>query len=305
MSGDTSFAVMSGAGKEPEPAEVRIDARIDARYGGLPPQERRVADFLLEHLGDLAIFSAADISRETGVSKATVSRLFRKLGFDDFREVRDHARSLRSRGLPVASPALSGHHADESGTPTSGLQRHQAHEQENLAKLSALLANGRLSAAVSMLAGAKRISVIGLRNSYPIALHLHQQLVQARTDVRVSPQPGQTLGEELAKLRVGDLVVAVGFRRRPAVFSRMIRWISDSEAKLLCIGDSTSRHYAGDADLWLECPISTDGAFDSYSAPMSLVSVLANGVLNALLPESRRRISAIAAAYEDLDELEL
>ncbi|MGJ9373484.1 MurR/RpiR family transcriptional regulator [Nesterenkonia sp. CF4.4] len=279
--------------------ETRIDARIDARYGSLPPQERRVADFLLEHLGDLAIFSAADISRETGVSKATVSRLFRKLDFEDFREVKDHARALRSRGVPTAAPVSS---ADNDAS--TGVQRHEARDHENLARLGAGLAEGRLQQAVEMLAAAERVTVLGLRNSYPVALHLHQQLIQTRSKVRLAPQPGQTLGEELAGIGAGDLVVAVGFRRRPVVFGKAVRAVAASSAQLLCLGDSTSRHYAMEADCWIECPIDSEGAFDSYAAAMSLVSLLANGVLNRQLGAGRKRISAIAKAYDELDELE-
>ncbi|EXF25679.1 RpiR family transcriptional regulator [Nesterenkonia sp. AN1] len=279
--------------------ETRIDARIDARYGSLPPQERHVADFLLEHLGDLAIFSAADISRETGVSKATVSRLFRKLDFEDFREVKDHARALRSRGVPTAAPVTS---ADNDAS--TGVQRHEARDHENLARLGAGLAEGRLQQAVEMLAAAERVIVLGLRNSYPVALHLHQQLIQTRSKVRLAPQPGQTLGEELAGIGSGDLVVAVGFRRRPVVFGRAVRAVAASPAQLLCLGDSTSRHYAMEADCWIECPIDSEGAFDSYAAAMSLVSLLANGVLNRQLGAGRRRLSAIAKAYDELEELE-
>ncbi len=39
---------------------------------------------------------------------------------------------------------------------------------------------------------ARRIVVIGMRNAYPAALHLRQQLLQARGQVLVLPQPGQT-----------------------------------------------------------------------------------------------------------------
>lgn len=285
---------------EETPREIRIDARIDARYGSLPPQERRVADFLLEHLGDLAIFSAADISRETGVSKATVSRLFRKLDFDDFKEVRDHARALRHRGLPTASPVITGDSED-----SSGVARHEVKEQENLSRLVALLGDGRLTDAMGRIAAAERVVIVGLRNSYPVALHLHQQLIQARDQVRVAPQPGQTLGEEVAGLGEKDLVIAIGFRRRPAVFQRLIDRLEQSPVQVICIGDGTSRRYAVQADCWLECPIDSAGAFDSYATAMSLVGVLANSVLNERISTGRKRISAIAAVYDDLDELEL
>lgn len=276
----------------------RIDARIEATYADMPPQERRVADFLLEHLGDLAIFSAAEISRHTGVSKATVSRMFRKLGFEDFKEVRDHALALRASGQPTAAPVLSG---DNDST---GVQRHIEHENQNLTRLTEQLSDGRLGQAVELVKNAKRILIIGLRNGYPPAAHLHHQLIQMRDEVRLAPQPGQSLGEELTGVQQGDLIILLGFRRRPQLFSQLARQTAASEADVLCIGDATARPYAQGADCWIECPVDSGGAFDSYAAPMSLISLLANGVLNASLPASRRRISHVAAAYDDLEELE-
>ncbi|MBB5832544.1 hypothetical protein [Brachybacterium aquaticum] len=78
-----AIRVLPSAGLREMPRrEVRIDARIEAKYAELTPQERRICDFLLEHLGDLAVFSAADISRETGCPRRpsaglTSSRLLR------------------------------------------------------------------------------------------------------------------------------------------------------------------------------------------------------------------------------------
>lgn len=277
----------------------RIDARLDERYGDLPPQERHVADFLLEHLGDLAVFSAADISRHTEVSKATVSRLFRKLGFEDFKEVKDHALALRASGQPTAAPVLSGDSAD-----STAIQRHIQHEHRNLAKAAEVLDDGRLSQAVSMIQHAEGLLIIGMRNSYPPAAHLHHQLIQLRSQVRLAPQPGQSVGEELAGVSAQDVVVLLGFRRRPTSFGKLVQSAADSPAGLLLIGDSTSRSYAKHADCWIECPVDADGAFDSYATAMSVISMLANGVLNASLSSGRRRISQVASAYDDLQELE-
>jgi len=298
MSSETTDAAPRPA-SSPRADAPRIDARIDARYAGLSPQERVVADFLLEHLGDLAVFSAADISRDTGVSKATVSRLFRKLGFADFKEVKDHTRAMRGQGVPLASPSRTG----AAGT-SDALGLHAAKERENHERLVALLSDGRLDAAVDLLAGARNLLVVGLRNSYPVALHLHQQLIQIRSGVRVAPQPGQTLGEELAGVGKDDVVVLVGFRRRPAPFERLVRLLAASQADIVLVGDGTARSYAASAACWIECPIDSDGAFDSYSTAMALVGLLANGVLNRQVSTGRRRISAIASVYDELGELE-
>ncbi|MCW2830489.1 MAG: transcriptional regulator, RpiR family, partial [Aeromicrobium sp.] len=106
--------------------ELRIDERIAERYADLSPQERRAADVLLTHLDDLAIYRAAELAELAGVSKATMSRLFRHLGFDDFGEVREHLRGLRSQGVPVTlegAPSLMAHLEHEVANLQSAISR--------------------------------------------------------------------------------------------------------------------------------------------------------------------------------------
>ncbi|BBI52949.1 hypothetical protein HORIV_53700 [Vreelandella olivaria] len=82
-----------------------IGQRITAQFDALTAQEQRVASFILDHFDDLAVYSAADLARLTGVSKSTVSRLFKRLGFESYRTVKDHARQLRNLGVPLVIDA--------------------------------------------------------------------------------------------------------------------------------------------------------------------------------------------------------
>lgn len=276
---------------------LNIGQRIDGRYGELSPQEQRAADFILDHMSDLAVYNASELARLSGVSKATVSRLFRRLGFQDSAEVREHARALRSLGAPLGGPGAS------AGTP-SRLAAHAAAEQDNLRRLLATLEDGRLDAAARLVRSAQNVVIVGLRNSYPLALHLRQQLVQARDQVRLAPLPGQSLGEELAGLGPRDVVVLMGFRRRVSGFGDIVAAIRSREVPLVLIADSSARKYSDQATHWLECPVDSVSAFDSYATAMSLMNLLATGAMGAQVRESRTRIAAITSVYEDLDELE-
>jgi DNA-binding MurR/RpiR family transcriptional regulator len=276
---------------------MNIGQRIDGRYGELSPQEQRAADFILDHMSDLAVYNASELARLSGVSKATVSRLFRRLGFQDSAEVREHARALRSLGAPLGGPGAS------AGTP-SRLAAHAAAEHDNLRRLLLTLEDGRLDAAARLVQSAQNVVIVGLRNSYPLALHLRQQLVQARGHVRLAPLPGQSLGEELAGLGPRDVVVLMGFRRRVSGFGDIVAAIRRRDVPLVLIADSSARKYSDQATHWLECPVDSVSAFDSYATAMSLVNLLATGAMGAQVRESRTRIAAITSVYEDLDELE-
>lgn len=272
--------------------DLRIDERIAERYGDLSPQERRAADVLLAHLDDLAIYRAAELADLAGVSKATMSRLFRHLGFDDFGEVREHLRGMRSQGVPVTI----------EGAPS--LVAHLEHEIANLQAAMSRLDESRLDTAAQLIAVAGRVVVLGLRNSYPVALHLRQQLSQARPSVSLAPQPGQSLSEELLGLTPDDAAVVVGFRRRPDHLDDLLGLLHASGTPVVLIADPTARALATRSTVWLECPLTTASAFDSYAAAMSVVAVLADRVLERVGRDGEERVTAIDTSYRALREIE-
>lgn len=266
-----------------------IGDRLDSNYPDLSPQEQRAADFMRDHLADLAVYNATEVAHLSGVSKATISRLYRRLGFESAEELRDHVRALRGAGTPIATE-----------TPAS----FAAHLDHELANLRAALTGLDLAPSAALIAGARRVVVIGFRNSYPVALHLRQQLAQARDGVELAPLPGQSVGEELATLGERDVVVLIGFRRRPELFARVVAAVGASPARSILITDPGGRRYLGRVDHLLECPVDSVSAFDSYAAAASVVSLLSAAVLGAGLREGRARIADIGAAYAALDELE-
>jgi len=236
----------------------QLDERLRSQYAQLSPQEQRIADFVFDHFDDLISYNSAELARLSGVSKATVSRLFRRLGYEKYKDMRDELRTLRQSGMPLTDnrDAVQGN---------TLLARHYKQEMANLTQWINRIDSQQLSDVIAALGSAKRVFIIGMRNAYPVALHLRQQLLQARAHVVLLPQPGQTLGEELVDITPDDMVVVMAFRRRPL--------------------DSVS-------------------AFDSYASAMSLVNLLANALLHETLSQGRQRIHQIADLYQHLDELE-
>ncbi|MCU1412777.1 MAG: RpiR family transcriptional regulator [Microbacteriaceae bacterium] len=253
--------------------------RIERGYAALSPQEQRAADFMREHLDDLAVYNATEVASLSGVSKATISRLYRRLGFDSAEQLRDHVRGLR--GAPRAI----------TGTDF------EAHLEHEIANLRSALSGLILDEPARLIAGARRVLVIGYRNSYPVALHLRQQLAQARDGVELAPLPGQSIAEELTSLGRDDVVVLVGFRRRPASFAPLVGALAAIPTVLLT--DPTGRRYARDVTHLIECPVDTVSAFDSYAAAASVVTLLASAVLGL-----RSRVNDVSERFAALDELE-
>ncbi|WP_275556506.1 MurR/RpiR family transcriptional regulator HpxU [Mixta sp. Marseille-Q2659] len=275
----------------------QLDERLRQYYEQLSPQEQRIADFIFDHFDDLIGYNSAELARLSGVSKATVSRLFKRLGYEKYKDMRDELRTLRQSGMPLTDnrDAVQGN---------TLLARHYKQEMANLTQWVNSIDPQHFSEIVAALAAARRIFIIGMRNAWPVALHLRQQLLQARAQVQILPQPGQTLSEELVDIGADDLVVVVAFRRRPRIIKPLLQQLQQQAVPVLLLCEPQAQAILPLARWPLCTPLDSVSAFDSYSAAMSLVNLLANALLHEGLAQGRQRIHAIAALYQQLDELE-
>ncbi|MCS2169935.1 MurR/RpiR family transcriptional regulator [Scandinavium sp. TWS1a] len=275
----------------------QLDERLRACYNELSPQEQRVASFIMDHFDDLVSYNSAELARLSGVSKATVSRLFRHLGYERFKDMRDELRTLRQSGMP-----LTGDRDAVQGNTL--LARHYKQEMANLTQWVNALDADLFAEVVAALSAAKRVFIVGLRNSSPVALHLRQQLMQSRGNVWLMPQPGQTLAEEVVDITPDDLVIVVAFRRRPRVIRPLLETLQAQQAQVLVLSEPQAAGIRARSRWHFATPLDSVSAFDSYSSAMSLVNLLSNALLHSTLSDGRQRIHHIADLYHTLDELE-
>lgn len=275
----------------------QLDERLRTHYPQLSPQEQRIADFIFDHFDDLISYNSAELARLSGVSKATVSRLFKRLGYDKYKDMRDELRTLRQSGMPLTDnrDAVQGN---------TLLSRHYKQEMANLTQWVNSIDPQQFADVIAQLAQAKRIYIVGMRNAYPVALHLRQQLIQTRAQVHILPQPGQTLAEDLVDITPEDMVVVIAFRRRTRIIQPLMQQLQSARIPVLALCEPQAQSVISLARWQFCAPLDSVSAFDSYASAMSLVNLIANALLHELLALGRPRIHQIADLYQHLDELE-
>ncbi|NDL63744.1 MurR/RpiR family transcriptional regulator [Acerihabitans arboris] len=274
----------------------QFDERLRASYAQLSPQEQRVAGFILDHFDDLIGYNSAELSRLSGVSKATVSRLFKRLGYESYRQMRDELRVLRQSGMPLTD-------SRDAVQGNTLLSRHYKQEMANLTYWVNRLDGACFSEVITAMTDARRLCLVGLRNSYPVAMHLRQQLLQVRGQVSLLPQPGQTLAEETVDLTGADMVVVVAFRRRTPQIRPLLLQLKNNGVPVLLISEPQAQALIPLARWHFAASLDSVSAFDSYSSAMSLVNLISNALLHDALAQGRQRIHAIAHWYGELGEL--
>ena len=133
----------------------QLDTRLRECYNELSPQEQRVASFIMDHFDDLMSYNSAELARLSGVSKATVSRLFKRLGYDRFKEMRDEVRTLRQSGMPLTEnrDAVQGN---------TLLARHYKQEMANLTQWVNALDAVQFADVVQALGAAQRVPTVAI-----------------------------------------------------------------------------------------------------------------------------------------------
>ena len=274
-----------------------LQHRIEQHYASLPESERKIADLVRDFPGEIAAYSATELAALAGASKAAMTRLVRRLGYDSFEEARRAARDARTAGSPLYLLSKEPPEAPFA----ERLQAHLAGDLETLNATFEELDEAAFEAVVAATAAARRVVVLGYRNSHYLAGYLRWQLIQVRGAVQLLPAAGETLAEHLADLGPEDLLIAVGLRRRPAALAEAVARAAEAGVPVALVADRGAPPLAG-ARWSLRCATRGEALFDRYAAAMSLLHLLAVAVVERLGKPGRRRLERIEALHEDFHD---
>lgn len=274
-----------------------IEDRIMGQLDELTSSERKLASSVLEVKETLASFTAAEIAQKAGVSQATAVRFFRRLGYDSFAELKREARESAGWASPLYQISGTG----PGRMSNSDLALHMAQDLKNMTQTAETISDAVLAETVEQLAGAKRIIIIGYRNSAAIASYSRNLLCLLHDNVILLPYAGMSISESLLGLGEGDVMLAVGFRRRPEVLHAALAIASEAGIPRILITDPSVTTAAKLASLTLRCSTRSASAFDSYAAAMSLVNHICARI--GELDEARTiaRLARFEALYDQED----
>src|SRR6201992_544931 len=133
----------------------------------LSPAQRRIAQYLLDHMPDSAFLSSVALARRAGVSQPSVTRFAATLGFSGSPAFRDALRDIALEVPGPGVPPAPGPHGPDGDNP---MQAAVAAELANLRALHDLLADPRVVTELAAeLAASVPLAVLGLRISAPVA----------------------------------------------------------------------------------------------------------------------------------------
>ncbi|MET1416420.1 MurR/RpiR family transcriptional regulator [Roseibium sp. HPY-6] len=279
---------------------ARLSERILESFDDLTKSERLLAEHFLENPDSLALHTAEEISSLANVSKATTARFFKRLGFPSFKTAQRMARVRRNdsqHNKRVFSEPIQ----QRSGR--GDLADHLASDVQNLIRTIEAIRGDELKDAVTYLARAEKVWVVGFGDNYPLAHFARAQLIKVKPDIRMIPLGGFPVPEEFASIRPSDAVLALAIGRRTATLRSILQSARLSGARTISVTDLTSSGNSELAEVTLRCRTSGLSYFDSLASPVSVMTYLCMAVADRLGQNAVDRLKYIDGIHSEWGDL--
>ena len=274
-----------------------LRALVAQRGSELTPRMRDAAHYALEHPGDVALCSLAELGERAQLAPAAFIRMAKALGFSGFTDLQRLFRAPLQQAVQPSYRERIRHYGGELTLerPEDPAAVLRAFSQANIVSLQHLQADADtlpLREAIAMLQGARLVHVIGLRRSYALAAYLAYALNRiGRSAIHITAQGGMVAEQALA---VGpkDLVVAISFPPYAADTLKVCDQIKAQGAGLLAISNGVLSPLGRSADLLLDVNDAELKGFRSLTSAMCLVQTLVMGIAFGQRHRARKKADA-------------
>jgi DNA-binding MurR/RpiR family transcriptional regulator len=179
-------------------------ARLQSMAASLPATSRRIAEFVLENLGEVVHMSVTELAERTGSSEGSVVGLAKTLGYTGFQQLKI------ALAQDLVAPVQFIHEDLEPGDhPDTVIRKIFASHIQALQDTRAGLDVHALVRAVEAMRTARRVEVYGIGSAAPIAEDAAYRLMRIGIDVRVLVDSHtQAIGASLTGPDVATLTIS-------------------------------------------------------------------------------------------------
>jgi DNA-binding MurR/RpiR family transcriptional regulator len=273
------------------PALKQIFAKTDSLNGA----QKRLGHYLQNDSSALLVSNVRDLAHAVGVSKSTVVRFAKSMGYKGFPEFKREIQK-EMRGKLRAAARMEETFAELGGDENifaKLIKRDIQLLQETLQAASF----PDFHKAVEIIWRAQKVFIIGLNASMALAYLLHFRLVRVKKDTRwIFLTGGTSLLEQLAFMNPSDVLIAIDFLQVPREVQAALQHAKKVGAPILGITDFPSSAIAKAADVCLYAKRGLHTTVNSLTPAFSLVNALAIAVVWTKKADSIK-------ALTDLDSL--
>lgn len=281
--------------QEPVPQQHDVSADvvdlIRAKYARLTGMQKKVADFVLENPQEASYLNSIQISGRLGVGKATAVRFAQNLGFHGYGDFRE-ALEERARGQFTAVDRLRLPRG-RVDTIASVIGSVIDNDINNLELLRADITPQLVEQVVRSLVTARRVYVLGLRNSVSLAYFLWIGLKQLRSGVEFLAGGFDDWPEMIHDAGPKDVLVAFSFRRYSRRTIQLVESADKLGVQIIAFSDRRNSPLALARSTLVPCPYSGTSFFGSPAGAIGASSIILAAMAHGHQSASQQSLESI------------
>lgn len=258
--------------------------------------QRAIARYIIESYDKAAFMTANALGRTVGVSESTVVRFAVELGYDGYPSMQKALQEMVVNRL--TSVQRIGAMGDRLGNQDILSMVIQS-DMDKLRQTAEIVSRRDFSAAVEAVLNARRVFVMGVRSTAPLANFLGYYLSQMLDTVHTVTSSGNSaVFEKLISVDDCDAVIAFSFPRYSTSTARGAEYCRSKGAKVIGITDSLASPLGKSCDHVLLAKSDMISLVDSLTAPLSI----ANALIVAIAAKRKQELEKKFAELESLWE---
>lgn len=283
------------------PAAIRL---LTESFSDLTPELQKAARFMLEHPEEVGLNSMRSVAKAAGVKPATVSRLSKTLGFEEYDVLREPFRQRLRKNEPEFASRMRD--VQRRGSGDKGGLYEELREQE-IANVENTLSDDNypvLVDAAETLHRSRRVYVLGLRGAYAPAFLFHYayQLFQ-ESSYLVDTHAG-IFADQLRGIGEKDSLLVISFPPYTQLTIDAVDYAADAGARIIAVTDSVvspAAHTAGHTIVTQNRSASFyhsfTGALAVTQALITLLVAKKGGDAVKIAQEAEKQLSKISAYW--------
>jgi len=268
--------------------------RIETSIGTMSKGQRAIAQYILHHYDQAAYLTAARIGDEVGVSESTVVRFAMELGFEGYphfqKVLQEELKEKLTSAQRLRASAKLAVHEDILGAVLHS-------DMDKLKRTLERIDRKSFDRAVYLILGARRIYILGVRSSAPLAAFLGFYFNLIFDNIRlVHTTSVSEMFEQILSVGEGDVVIGISFPRYSKRTIKAMKFARSTGATVIALTDKSNTPIADNADVCLMAPSDMMSFVDSLVAPLSVINALIAAI-------GYRRQDHVAQMLEKLERI--
>lgn len=253
---------------------------------------RRIAECIVTHYDKVVFMTASKLGEYVGVSESTVVRFAAVLGYSGYPQLQKALQELLRHRLTAAQRFEMTGDLDHAQVLNKVLKADIQNIRSTLDEIDL----NAFESAIDMIIQARRIYVMGLRASAPIAEFFVHYLKFIFPQVQLIVSGVSDVFEQLSRIGEGDLLIGISFPRYTSRSIEAMEFAHKQGASLIAITDGPLSPLHSTADVCLMAKSDMSSFVDSFAAPLSLINAL-------IVALGQRRRTEVSEYFEKMEKI--